>query len=280
MISIKKFINLKTKYGLEFMLKTFVVLSVITSLFYIFKLCGFTNADNIMMFCLISAIVLCFIKNKECVGLKTITYFIFSILIFFVFYICLHEKIIHFLAEKCESSGVKFSFFNTIYNTFGITDFESLIYHTSYGGTKFINGKIITGAIDIFREKKGLEVSSEFLCGKYLSLFASFGITLSLKDNKAELLIINVFALITGNLNIYLLTLLIFYTPYYFLFLLFNFISYFTSNILEINSGFYCNGSIFELILQKDNLIYIFALGFLICAISYYLSSIVNEKLL
>lgn len=276
MSNIKKFLNLKRKYNLSFLLQPLVILSILSVIFYVLKLNGFYNADNIMLFCSLAIIVLSFERNNK--KLKYVLIFLSFIIVLFLLYICIYDEFILFLADKCKNSGIKFGFLNVFFNTLGLNDFENLIYHTSYGGSKFISGNIVTGAIDIFKTKKGMGESSIFLCGKYLSLFSAVGIVLSLKENKKEILIITTFAVLTGNLNIYLLVLLLFYTPYYFLFLLFNFVSFFISNFLNINSGFYCNGSIFEMIIQKDNLVYIFALGILICAISYYCSRLVYEK--
>lgn len=273
----RNFLNFKNKYNLSFMLKPLLILSIISSVFYVLKIINFSYADEMMLFCVMTFIILTFIKNDR--NLKHIFIMLSIVIALCIFYICLYDDFILFLANKCKNSGIKFGFFNAFFNTIGLNKFENLIYHTSYGGSKFIDGNIITGAIDIFKSKRNVDECSMFLCGKYLSLFSLIGVSLSFNKNKKEILIITLFAVLTGNLNIYLLTLLLLYTPYYFVFLLFNFISYFLSDFLNVNSGFFYNGSLFELIIQKDNLVYILAVGMLLCAVSYYISRLVNEKL-
>ncbi|MDE6751709.1 MAG: hypothetical protein K2J59_02925, partial [Eubacterium sp.] len=66
---------------------------------------------------------------------------------------------------------------------------------------------------------------------------------------------------------------------YYFIFLLFSFISYFIANAAMINGGFAVNSSIFELFIYCDNYIYILAVGLFLCAVSYYLSRLAKERL-
>ncbi len=272
-----RLVRFKSKYDFSFLLKPLVILSFATLLSYILKVNDFSNADNIMLFCTMSVLLVALIRNSN--NLKNRIIILTVAIILIIFRICIYDDLIFFLAKKCQNSGVKFGFLNAFFNTLGLNDFENLIYHTSYGGTKYIDGQIISGAIDIFKSRKGTEECAMFLSGKYLSLFAALGIALSLKNNKAEIVIITAFAIITGNLNVFLLTLLFLFPPYYFIFLLFSFVSFFICNLVDVNSGFYFNGSLFEMIIQKDNLVYLFAIGFLICAVSYYFSRLVNEKI-
>lgn len=268
---------IRKKYNFEYLYRTFIVLSLLSVLAYILKLNGFLYADKLFLFSEITLLLIKYINNSK--KLKNVAIALLSIFFVITVYILFLDKIVVFFAEKCANSGVKFGIINQIFNTFSIDDFENLIYHTSYGGSKFINGSIVTGAIDIFNSEMKTTESAIFLCGKYLTLFSLLGISFAIDKHKKEVLIIVSFAVLTGNFSVFLLLLLLEFTPYYFICLFFTFIGYFIPNYAKIKSGFFCNGSIFELLIQKDNLVNIFAIGVFITAVSYYVSRLAKEKL-
>lgn len=270
-------INIKKQYNFNYLYKPLIYLSVISAAVYVLKLFGFLYADKLFFFAELTVLSVSYINNSK--NNKNKCIFMFSVFIAMVFYIVFIDNLVFYLAKKCENSGVKFGVINQLFNTFALDDLEILIYRTSFGGSKFINGSIVTGAIDIFNVKKGTLESALFLCGKYFTIFSALGISLAIGKRKKEILFIALTAMLTGNFSVFLIILLIDFTPYYFIYLLFAFLSYFFASYANLRSGFYCSGSIFELFFQKDNLVNIFAIGALITAVSYYASRLVNEKL-
>jgi len=230
----------------------------------------------IYIYALFAAVLAALWSRCNNVNKKLCLFFILVILM--TLYISLYNDFVAVLAKKCENSGIKFGVIDSFFNTLGLPDLENLIYYTSYGGAKFIDGNIVTGASDIFIKMKSLNYSHVFLSGKLLSLFVLPGITLSFKNNKKEALLITALAIATGDFTVYLLMLLLVYTPYYFIYLLFNFICFLIANTAEMNYGFAVNPSIFELLFHNDNLVYIFAVGIFLCAVVYYFSRLVSEK--
>lgn len=252
-------------------------MSAFSVVMYILKLNGFDNADDVFLFTELSVLLCCYFNHC-----RNFRHILISLLIVFsvmILYISFGNSVFMFIAKKCQKSGVSFGVINMILNTFSLDDLESLIYHTAFGGSKFINAEIVTGAVDIYSMRKGSIESAMFLCGKYLSLFSIVGIALSFNKHRRELYLIALACIMTGNLSVFLITLLLNFTPLYSLFLLFTFLSYFVANAVGIRSGFFCNGSIIELFVQKENLVYILAIGIFISAVSYYTSRLVKEKL-
>lgn len=275
MRSLKR-IKLNNLYDFTFLLKPLMLLSVVSALTYGLKLLGVAAADKIFFTVMIVALITVTLNTINNIYKKIS--FVLILFIFIILYLNVYDDLIVYLAKKCEKSGVIFGVLNAVFNTFGLTDFENLIYHTAYGGSKFINGKIATGAVDIFLLKQNCREASMYLCGRYLILFAAVGIAFAINKHRKAVFFITVFAFLTGNLTVYLLMLLFVFMPYYFIFLLFSFICYFIANVAEIRGGFGVNGSILELIVYRDNIVYIFALGIFLCAVAYYLSRVAKEK--
>lgn len=275
MKNLKK-IKLNINYDFSFLLKPLMLLSFLSAVIYGLKLLGISEGDKIFFVLMILVLVPVTLNQ-----IKTVNYKISLIMVLFVFvilYIFIYDDLLLFLAEKSRNNGVIFGVINSIFNTFGLSEFENMIFHTSFGGAKLMNGQIVTGAADIYAMNQSIDASI-YLCGRYFSLFSALGIAFSIKKHKKAVLFLMAFAFLSGNFTIYLLTLLLFFTPYYFIFLLFNFISYFIANIGMINGGFAVGSSVFELFVYCDNYIYILAVGFFMSAVSYYFSRLAKERL-
>lgn len=272
-----KKLKVNLKYDFSFLLRPLMLLSFLSAVAYGLKMIGMPNTDKIYFTAIILVlipVVINRIRNKY----NKITFAILLV-IFIVLYLNTYDDLITFLAVKCKNNGVSFGVINSLFNTFGLTDFENLIYHTSYGGAKLINGRIVTGAVDIFTAKENCREGTMYLCGKYLELFTALGIAFSIRKNRKEVLFITLFTFLSGNLTPFLLMLLFVFTPYYFIFLLFAFISYFIANTAILKGGFYVNGSFFELIVYRDNIVQILAVGAFLCAVSYYFARLAKERL-
>lgn len=276
MKNIKK-IKLNFKYDFSYLLKPLMILSFLSVIAYGAKLLGAAQADKVFFvitLLVITPIVLNHIKNPN-YKLS----FMLILFIMIILYLYIYDDLLVFLVKKCRNNGITFGVLNSIFNTVGLTDFENLIYHTSYGGAKLIHGEIFTGAVDIFKAKPNSNEASMYLAGRFFSLFSALGIAFSVKKHKITILFITAFTFLSGNFTVFLMTLLLIFTPYYFIFLLFNFISYFIANVVMIKGGFAVNSSVFELFVYCDNRVYILAVGIFLCAVSYYISRLAKEKL-
>lgn len=274
MKSLKK-IKFNINYNFSFLLKPLMLLSVLSAVTYALKFFGVKFADKIMLAAMIIIIIPSLLLHMKNAYKKTAL--LMLLVIFIVLYLNVYDEMIVFLAKKCENSGITFGILNSLFSTFGLTDFENLIYHTSYGGARYINGNIATGAVDIFLLNSSSKHTAMYLSGRYLTLFAMLGISFAVKKHRKEMLFITLFAFISGNFTIFLLTLLLVFTPYYFVFMLFNFLCFFIANAAQLKAGFYIGSSIFELFIYGKNLVYIFILGMFIAAVSYYFSRLAGE---
>ncbi len=263
-------------YQFEYMKKPIMLLSLISALVYALKLFSVSFADNIFFFSVILIVSIpIMVRIRNVCNKITFTVFLF---ILFILYINVYEDTIIFLAEKCKNNGIFFGFVNSFFNTIGLADFENLIYHTAYGGAKLIKGVLATGAADIFLLNPQNSGTYIFLCGRYISILTAIGIAFSIKKNRGFVLFVTMFTVLTGNFTPYLLMLLFMSTPDYFLFLLFNFFSYFAANFARIGSGFAVSPSVFEFLVYKNNYVYTLAVGIFLCAVSYYISRLVKER--
>ena len=271
-----KKIRIKNKYDFGFLMKPLTALSVFSAVVYALKILGFEQADIFMTASLWAVVTVCvLIRAKN--PYKRLTVILLD-LIGAVLYIGIYDEVVVFAAEKSSGGGVKFGMLNTLFSTFGLYDYEELMFRTSYGGAKIINGVFATGAADIFLLNPNGREASLFLCGKYLSLFAASGVALSFKKHKKEALLIVLFAFLTGDITVFLIMLLLVCAPLYFVFILLVFFCFFISAAAGLKSGFSVNASVFEFFIYGDNIAYTVILGIFICAVSYYLSRLVKEK--
>ena len=168
MKNLKK-IKLNINYDFSFLLKPLMLLSFLSAVIYGLKLLGISEGDKIFFVLMILVLVPVTLNQ-----IKTVNYKISLIMVLFVFvilYIFIYDDLLLFLAEKSRNNGVIFGVINSIFNTFGLSEFENMIFHTSFGGAKLMNGQIVTGAADIYAMNQSIDASI-YLCGRYFSLFS------------------------------------------------------------------------------------------------------------
>ena len=174
-----------------------------------------------------------------------------------------------------------FNFINTILITFGVYDYEKLVFFTSLGGAKLINGGIVCGIVNLARY--GSDTAAVYLSAKVITLFSLTGICLALsmvdKAHIKEYLFVAVFMLLTGNATPVLLLLLLIKRPVYYLSLLFSFLSCLIAQVAEKAFVFCVSPSVFELFIHSSSKIYLFAMMIFTVAASYYISVLVCAKL-
>ncbi len=264
--------------SLEFMIKPILFLSVISIVFYILKLIGAPNADNLYsasVIIIVLSALFCNIKNKR----KTLI-----ILLLFVFlitvYIFFYDKIVKMLIQFSSGSAVKFSMINTIFNTFGFFDFQNYADYTSYGGSVIIDNDIVNGAVNIFMHNKSSKAVSQFLTSRFLMNFSVCAIAFAVGRKNFLICLIALISLFTGCLTPLLLLFVCVFPVCYLISLLASFASGLISFVIGIKFGFVCSPSIFELFIHNSNRIYSLVVCVLVFCVSYYFASLVKEKLI
>ncbi|MCD7722413.1 MAG: hypothetical protein LUH82_00465 [Clostridiales bacterium] len=266
-------INFKHKF--TFLYNALVLLSFISAALYAARLLGAANTDKIMLAFSIAVLSLYALAAAGTIYQKLTVILVFLILI--TFYIAVWQDFSAYLAAHIAGSAVKYGVLNMVLNTFSLGDIEYMFAFTSYGGSAFIDGEIVNGAVNLFNSGSGYNTPL-YLTGKFFLHFAAAGIALSFKEHRRQILIIALFAVVSGNFTCFLILLMFCKTPYYFIFLVFSFLSYLLSYMANLSAGYFCSGGIIEFYAKNDAVIYITALGVLILCISYYVSRLVHER--
>ena len=265
------------RYDYSFLIKPVAALSVLSIVFYLLKLFGL-KPD--MVYIIISAaVVLAFMMI--CVKSKPLKFCWFVLIAGFVsIYFIIIRKNILSIAAYLPNNLYFFSLVNAILNTFGIYDYEQLMFNSSLGGAKLINGELVCGFVNL--AKYGSESAALFLTEKAVFVFALIGILISFalvdKEFRIEYLIIALSLLLTGNVTPVLLLLLITKRPIYYLTLLFSFLSCVVAQLADRSFTFLVSPSVFELFLHSSARTYLFAEMIFIISAAYLITRLVCEK--
>lgn len=264
--------------SLEFMIKPILLLSVISIVFYILKLIGAENTDNLYsasVIIIVFSALFCNMKNKKK------TFILFLLLAFLItIYICFYDKIVKMLIQFSSGSAVKFSMINTIFSTFAFFDFQNYVDYTSYGGSVIIDNEIVNGAVNIFMHNQSSKFVSRFLTSRFLMNFSVSAIAFAVGRKDIKICIITLISLLTGCLTPLLLLFFCVFPVCYLMSLLVSFASGLISSVIGIKFGFICSPSIFELFIHNSNRIYVLVVCVLVFCVSYYSACLVKEKLI
>lgn len=263
------------KYDMTFMYIPVLILSILSVILYIVRLFH-AAAANVLFFTCTTALLCFFIVSR--VNAKAWKVVLILLAIFFsAVYFILGDSLFSFAAEKFASACASFGFFDFLFNTAGIFDFETLVYQTSYGGARLIGNELVCGVVNIVKADPQTDLI-RYLSGRCIFLFALLGILLSEKKNFKANLLIGALMLISGNPAPALILLLFTSPPLYFLALLINFCAFIVSVLFEIKGAFVVSPSVFEIVYHSQNLVNFLAVGAVFCAVSYFAARIVKER--
>lgn len=263
------------KYDMTLMYIPVLIISCLSVAAYVIRLFSRDTADAV--FFVGTAAVLCFFLTA---GINNRAFKIILVLLcvgYISVYFVLGNSLFALAAQKFSSNAVTFGFFDSLFNTAGIYDFQTLVYTTSYGGARLIGNQLVCGVSEIVKTDPDSSLVP-YLSGRILSLFAFSGILLAKKDNLRAHLLIIAFMFISGNTTPVLILLLFTSPVSYFLLLLANFFSFFAANMLDIGGAFVVSPSVFEIFYHSENVIYLLAVSALFCAVAYYLARVVSER--
>ena len=252
-----------------------LMLSALSVVVYIVRLFNAETA-NLIFFAFTAGILCFFIVSR--VNSKVFKGVLILLALFFIAaYFILGDSVFSLAAERLSSSSVSFGFFDFLFNTAGIFDFQTLVFETSYGGARLIGNQLVCGVVNIVQANPNTELIY-CLSGKIIFIFALCGILLSDKKRFRTKLLICALMLISGNPAPALILLIFLYPSFYFLALLMNFCSFIVTAIFGIRGAFVASPSIFEMIYHSQNVVNVLAVGLLFCAISYFAARLVKER--
>lgn len=267
------------KYDYSFLYKPVAALSVASLIVYVLKLFAIKVEAYFAAGALFLILVFIMIKIKT-IRIKAV--WLLIIITLAVAYFCCFDKLIGFITSALPKNVFLFSLINTGLNTFGIFDYESLMFYSSVGGARIINGNLICGIVNLVKQN-ALSQASVYLSAKALFVFCLCGVLLSRlhydKQYKTEIIIIIAAIVLTGNPFPGLVLLFINDKPAYFLSLCFVFFACFAAKLLDVGLIFYVSPSVYELLLHSTARVYHIALLVFAVSVSYFLSRLVTEKL-
>ncbi|MGN1420060.1 MAG: hypothetical protein ACI4XC_00920 [Eubacterium sp.] len=187
------------------------------------------------------------------------------------------------VSGKGMLSAVLFSVCDAIFSLFDINNFREAFFYKSFGGSLLFGGEIVTGAKDLFSVGYGGKLISTYLSGHFYMLFALVGIAgalfLELKSTQRITLIITaVCSILSGNIFIFLLFIFL-ESPFLFLSAAsVNILSYICAYALNLDMGYIYNGSLFEMVINMNNGVYLISGGIVFVCIGFFVTKYVVEK--
>ena len=188
-------------------------------------------------------------------------------------------------AESIKGRGALFGALSNPFNLLFGSGFDELFYTKSYGATVVSNGKIVTGAADIFRTLETPQRSAaQYLCGRYFAtIFIPLGVFASLyKKLEKELLFAFLFSLVLsvlfGDERLFYMMLLLVSPLIYVGSAVIIYIAYAVSSFIDMRIGFTDGAGIIELVQNMQKPVYFALTALLISVLSYFLSRLISEK--
>ena len=189
------------------------------------------------------------------------------------------------LCLALKGRGALFGAVNNLYSLLFSDRLSRLFLNKEYSGTAFLNGRIISGVLNIYKAQKAAGINaSRYLAGKYFAnSFVALGVYLNIyskieKEEQTGLTLCLFLSVIFGDVRLFALFILIYNPLMYLGYLLTVFISYLTAGLLDISLVYFKEGSVFELIKYRSRMIYFLIAGLVIMALSYFLQRLIISK--
>lgn len=210
---------------------------------------------------------------------------LFGLLLLFVdkYYNELVMIIASALSNKGVASSALFGFIDSLFSSFNADSIRNAIFGKSFGGAYYIDDSIVTGTKDLFKIGYNAPEISTYMSGRYYSLFVVFGALISMLDyvkgvQRIALMFTAISAVLSGNCFLFMLFVLL-ESPWMYLFLsLTQALCYVSAHLVGLGMGYLFNGSIIEMILNADNIVYLIAGGVIFLCIGYFIARMVVIK--
>ena len=196
-----------------------------------------------------------------------------------------YTELLRAFASAIKGRGATFGVLSNVMNLVFGSGFDALFYHKAYAATTLIDGRIVTGAVDIFSASDSpMKSAAEFLGGKYFaSIFIPLGVfgALYRRLNK-EILFAFLFTLALsvffGDGRLFYLLLLTVSPLLYLGSLILILISYTVCAFIDMRIGFADGGTIIELFRFMDKPVYFVFTGILVTVLSYFFTRLIAAK--
>ena len=239
---------------------------------------GFTSSHFSILFCLIISIVMSKLSDGMRLSYLSAVLFITVVALSVVFGLInpLITEYLKAFSSLIKGKGFLFGMINNAY-MLGVSDkFSYLFYHTDFGSSTLSGGKILSGAIDIFKYAPDNSAVSQYLTGKYfVNIFLTLGLLFALFKRlslNSRLALVSVCAagILTGDVRCISLFILIFNPFIYLAYLFVIGVSYLIPELLGLKIGFTESGSISELVRYGNSWIYFIVTGAVLTLLMYF----------
>lgn len=256
-------------------------------LYFVFHISGLEH-KSMLVGILISLFTVYCIKSFNpyfayCASLISCVIFGFLFLYGKDYYLSFVMSLSSFTSKSKSLSPALFGALNSFFKAFDMTSFENMFYFKSYGGTVVENGRVETGAVDLFKMKTGDFAVIRFLSGHYYLLFLLAGVfaMLAPKHKRVQrmcLIVLFCSLLLSGNISLFLLFIFL-ESPYMLLVLgILSSVCYLTANALSVSIGFVSGGSIVEMMTSGGNYVYLLTAGTVFVALGFFASKYIYQK--
>ena len=199
----------------------------------------------------------------------------------------LHPLLFEYLkaiAKLISGRGALFGALNEVYSLFISDDFNDLFYNTAYSKSELISGKIVSGAVNIFKADSNNSVCAEYLTGKFfVNVFLTLGVFVSLiksmrDDLKLAFVLSCICAVTAGNTLPFALFLLVYNPVLYAAYILVTAVSYIIPPLINLNIGFEENASIISLVKYGNSWGYFLITGVVLAVLTYFVCRLVLSR--
>ncbi|MBR1530564.1 MAG: hypothetical protein IJ643_00740, partial [Eubacterium sp.] len=229
----------------------------------------------------IITIAFCLIMQKTELLVGYISVLIVSSMISLIFILSYEQytTALKSLAGAIQGRGAAFGVLDNVTSLLFGDYFEALFYHKAYSVTTAVDGKIITGAVDIFNAFDSPHKSSaEFLTGKFIStVFIPLGVFVSLfKRLKYEVVFAFFSALMLsvlfGDNRLFYLLLFLVSPLLYAGSMIVVYIGYIVCSFVDIRIGFSRMPDVITMFKNMHKPVYFLLIGAITAALSYFVS--------
>ncbi len=189
------------------------------------------------------------------------------------------------LAGAIQGRGAAFGVLDNVASLLFGDYFEALFYYKAYSVTTAVDGKIITGAVDIFNVFDSPHKSSaEFLTGKFIStVFIPLGVFVSLFKRLKDEVVFAFFSalmlsVLFGDNRLFYLLLFLVSPLLYVGSMIVVYIGYSVCSFVDIRIGFSRMPDIITMFKNMHKPVYFLLIGAITAALSYFVSRLIAER--
>lgn len=195
-------------------------------------------------------------------------------------------EMLEYYAKFITGKPLLYGMIEPIYSLFLSDNFSDLFLYKGFSQTTYINEKLVSGAINIFKAdtENPASIVAKYLTGKYyLNIFVTLGIFISLYSKfndytKVAFCLTAALCILFGRFELFLLFVIIFNPVIIIGYVFLSAISYIVPALMDIRIGYIESASLFELFKYGNNILYFLISGLILSVLSYFITNMINSR--